>query len=208
MVRNLNSVEHPLTTSSYYILLYESAPFLGIFVGLSAVSFNQPLLSQFTIVVQGTLIMTIVMWIIADPLIGLIEAAFPQSVAHRKQRLVKIQAKKRKQILESQKLLREISQQEAQTESKWTFLFRPYAAEIVDLLYHSSVSLEFNQRRITELGALAWREGGILCMKFFHKIILDEIKSRTGCCSIDFVTLYWDGIGTWRKPSEIGRMYI
>ena len=208
VVRNLNSIEHPLTTSWYYILLYESAPFLGVLAGLSALSYRQPVLSWFIVVAQGTLIMTVVLWIMVDPLVGLIEAALPLSAAHRKRRLTKNHKKKRAQRHARQKLLDEIIQQQTQTESRWSGLFRPYAMEVADLLCSSSVGMDTIQRRVVELGALAWKEGEILSMELFHQIILDELKRRTNHPAIDFVTLYWDGIGTWRKPSQIERMYL
>ena len=208
VVRNSNSIEHPLTTLPYYILLYDAAPFLGALVGFYVASFNQPILSLLIVATQGTLIMTFVMWVITDSLVGIIEVSFPQSIAHRKRRLSENHEKRRAEMLKRQLLLEQVSLQEKQIRSQWECFFRPYVFEIVDLLCNSSVSIETVQRRIAELGALAWQKGDILSMKFFHKIILDKLKHCVNCPSIDFVALYWDGIGTWRKPSEIDQMYI
>jgi len=210
VVRNSNSIEHPLTTSPYYILLYDATPFLGALVGFYIASSGLPVLSLLSVVAQGTLIMTFVMWVITDSLIGIIEASFPQSIAHRKKRIEENQEKRYADMRERQQLLEQIRLQEQQIQSQWESFFEPYVLEIVNLHCNQSVNTETVQiqKRIVELGAIAWQKGGILCMKFFHKLILDRLKSRIGRPSIDFVALCWDGIGTWRKPTEISQMYI
>ena len=208
VVRNSNSIEHPLTTSPYYILLYDFTPFMGGFAGLTVMSSDQALLLQFTIVAHGTLMITFLMWIVIDSLVGLVESSFPQSVAYRKIRLAQNREKRRLELLERQQLLEQVRQQEKQTQSQWAYFFQPYAAEVAELLCNPSVNVDTVQKRIIELGAIAWRQGELLAMEFFHEIILGELKNRYDYPSVDFVTLYWDGIGTWRKPSQIDQMYI
>lgn len=207
VVRNSNSIEHPLTTSPYYVLLYDLAPFLGSIAGLFAISFSQPILFMFSTAAQGTLVMTFVMWILLDSLAGLIESSFPQSIRHRKNRVAEMQEKKRLQALERQKLLEQIDLQEKQSRSELTLLFQPYAVEVADLLCGLSGNAQTVQKRIIELGALAWHQGGLLAMQFFYTLIFEEVKERITHPSVDFVTLYWDGIGNWRRPDDLNCLY-
>ena len=207
VVRNSNSIEHPLTTSPYYVLLYDLTPFLGSIAGLYAASFSQSFLFMLSTAAQGTLVMTFVMWILLDSLAGPIESSFPQSVEHRKNRVAEMQEKKRLQALERQKLLEQIELREKQSRSELTFIFHPYAVEVADLLCGLSDNAQSVQKRIVELGALAWRQGGLLAMQFFYTMILVEVKKRITRPSVDFVTIFWDGIGNWRKPGDLNRLY-
>lgn len=207
VVRNSNSIEHPLTTSPYYVLLYDLTPFLGSIAGLYAASFSQSVLFIFSTAAQGTLVMTFVMWILLDSLAGLIESSFPQSIEHRKNRVAEMHERKRLQALERQKLFEQIDLQEKQSRSGWTLLFQPYAVEVADLLCGRSGNVQSVQKRIIELGALAWRQGGLLAMQFFYTIIREEVKERINRPPVDFVTLYWDGIGNWRRPEDLSLLY-
>ena len=208
VVRNLNSIEHPLTTSPYYVLLYDLAPFLGTLAGIYAAFFSDSVSLIGLAAAQGTLAMTFVMWIVFDSLAGIIEAALPQSTVHRKNRIVEIQEKKHIHNLERQRLLEQLGQQEKQSRSQWTLLFQPYALEVADLLCNPSSNIQAVRQRIVELGALAWQKGAMLGMHFLHATIVDEVKKRSPHPSVDFVSLYWDGIGGWRKPSLLSQMYI
>lgn len=207
VVRNSNSIEHPLTTSPYYVLLYDSSPFMGFIAGLFAGSFNQSVLSVLSTAAQGTLLMTFAMWIVLDSLTGLAEASFPKSVEHRKQRIAETYEKKRLHTLERQTLLEQINLEEKKSRSEWMLLFQPYAVEVADLLCVSSGNVKAMQKRIIELGALAWRQGGLLPMQLFYTLISEELKGRIARPSVDFVTLYWDGIGNWRRPDDLNRLY-
>lgn len=203
VTRNSNSIEHPLTTCLYYVFLYESAPFLGVVAGLCVVSFDRSILPALIVVSQGTLLMTVVMWIIIDTLVDFIESSLPKSAAYRKKRLAENQRIKKAQILERQQMLETVLRQEKEIQSRWTDIFKPYASEVADLLCSSPSDMEHVERRIAELGAMAWKQGEHLGMTYFHDVILDELKSRPNQPSVDFVAQYWGGIGTWRRPSII-----
>lgn len=208
VVRNSNSIEHPLTTSPYYVLLYDLTPFLGSIVGLYVASPGQSALLLFSTVAQGTLFMTFMMWILVDSIADLLESSCPQSVKHRKNRLAVMQEQKRLQALEREKTLERIDLHEKQSHLEWTLLFKPYTIEIAGLLCGSLGNAQAVQRRIVELGALAWRQGGLLAMQFFYAAILQEVREHMTGSSVDFVALHWDGIGNWRKPEDISRLYI
>jgi hypothetical protein len=65
--------EHPLTSTSYYLGFYVSAPLLG---GLAAVlgALGIPEAGKFLFLMAlGTLATTFLVWIVIDPLVGLVE---------------------------------------------------------------------------------------------------------------------------------------
>ncbi|MHC4323115.1 MAG: hypothetical protein ACYSUX_02460, partial [Planctomycetota bacterium] len=79
-------VEHPLTSTIHYAVFYVSAPFLGCLAGLLGMigidSTQQFLLG----VAMGTLGTTFLVWVVVDPLIGLIELVLPRSRKNRAER--------------------------------------------------------------------------------------------------------------------------
>ncbi|HNY77837.1 MAG: hypothetical protein RBS72_09680 [Sedimentisphaerales bacterium] len=78
--------EHPLTSSNCYMGLYVSAPLLG---GLAAILGMAGVrqMSRFLFgVALGTLGTTFLVWMVIDPLAGLIEMLLPASRRHRAER--------------------------------------------------------------------------------------------------------------------------
>ncbi len=207
VVRNQTSAEHPLSTSVYYIALYDLTPFLGTLAGLLSISMYTSLPSIINTVTQGTLTTTFLVWTIFDPAIGIIETMLPKSAAHRKQRLDETRREKDLQKRESEQLLRSLEQQETQLQDQWQSLFEPYAKEVASLLTATDIS-EAAKPRVIELGALAWKTGEITCMRFFHQMILAQVCSPRPTPVIDYTAIWWDGIGTWRKPVTLESLYL
>ena len=207
VVRNQTSAEHPLSTSVYYIALYDLTPFLGSLAGLLSISMQAPLSSIINTLTQGTLTTTFLVWTIFDPTIGIIETMLPESAAHRKQRLDEARREKELQKRENEQLLRNLEQQETQLQSEWKSLFEPYAKEVASLLTATDIS-EAARPRVIELGALAWKTGEITCMRFFHRMILEQVCSPRPMPVIDYTAIWWDGIGTWRKPVTLESLYL
>lgn len=207
VVRNQSPVEHPLSTSVYYTFLYDLTPFIGSLTGLCAVGTGISWINIVNIMTQGALGMTFLVWIFIDPVLGLIEMTLPQSAAYREKRLAEIRLQKKLQKEKNETLLTTLIKEEQELHSQWNMLFSPYAREIAAIL-SSSPNDSSTQARIIELGALAWKTGKLLCMQFFHKLILTEIKNCSTCSNVDYITLYWDGIGNWRKPNEIQSLLL
>ena len=81
-------LEHPLTSTIHYAVFYVSAPFLGSLAGLLGMIGTHSI-SQFLLgIAMGTLGTTFLVWVIVDPLIGLLEMLLPTSRRNRAQRLV------------------------------------------------------------------------------------------------------------------------
>lgn len=208
VVRYQTSAEHPLSTSVYYIALYDVAPFLGTLAGLSSLSYYAPFSSIINIISEGTLGATFLVWILFDPIIGIVETMLPKSAAHRKQRLALLREQKQQQKEENQRLLLEIEQKEQELLSQWIEQFEPMAKEASQLLCLPASPDSGIRDRIIELGAVAWKSGGIVCMRHFHQLIIQTLNSSAEKPSIDYTTIWWDGIGTWRKPHHIQELYL
>lgn len=208
VVRTQTAAEHPLSTSLYYIALYDLAPFLGAIAGLMSLPVNTPWVFSVNTVAEGTLITTFVVWIVFDPIIGLVEMFLPESAAHRKYRLAQMRLEKQQQKEAGQKLLRELESQEKNLQTKWNNLFDPMAKEAAQLLCCPPAPATEVRARIIELGALAWKTGEITCMRYFHQMILAQLHASDQAPVIDYPAIWWDGIGTWRKPQTIANWYI
>lgn len=207
VVRNQTTAEHPFSTSVYYIALYDLSPFLGTVAGLLCLSSYSNLASVLNTITQGTLATTFLVWTVFDPLIGTIETFLPASAAHRKQRLARVQQEKEAQKRKNEQLLHDLEHQEQQLQRQWQHLFAPLTEEIAPLLIEADVN-ESIKEKMVELGALAWETGGITCMRYFHGMILEKTRSLSQAPIIDVAAIWWDGIGTWRKPHSLEKLYL
>lgn len=195
--RHQTILEHPLTTSTYYIAFYDLSPFLGSLAGLLC-SLTLPelgIMGILSTVAEGTLAFTFLVWIFFDPLLGFIENLMPQCAGHRKQRLQAEAEVKRLKEEEKQQLLTTLEKKEADSIRLWNKTLGPVADQIAELLSHPHLD-EQARLIITQAGARAWQLGGIICMRHLHQMVLD----KTGPVEMDYLALWWDGIGTWQKP--------
>ncbi len=208
VVRHQTAAEHPLSTSVYYIALYDLAPFLGTMAGLCSLSTNALFSSLISTIPEGTLVTTFLVWIVLDPMIGVAEALLPESAVHRKKRLADIREKKRLQKEENQNLLRKLELRESELQRQWNELFEPKAKEAALLLCSSNIPISDIHPQMIELGALAWQTGEIACMRYFHKMILNLLNDSFQKPSIDYINIWWDGIGTWRRPQKVQMLYL
>ena len=80
-------IEHPLTGSPYYSVFYDSAPFVGVAAGLvSAIGTGRFSAYAFGVAI-GCFATTFLIWIVFDPLAGLLETLLPASRKLRQERL-------------------------------------------------------------------------------------------------------------------------
>ncbi len=207
VVRNQTAAEHPLSTSVYYIALYDLSPFLGTLAGLFCISSHSNFASNLNTVLQGTLATTFLVWTVFDPFIGTIETFLPTSAAHRKRRLARVHREKEMQKRKNEQLLCDLEQQERQLQQQWQEQFAPLTKEIVPLLIQTDTHEDVKERMI-ELGAMAWETGGITCMRYFHQMIIAQTHSVSPNPVIDTAAIWWDGIGTWRKPHSLEALYL
>lgn len=197
--RTQNTLEHPFTTSIYYIAFYDVCPFLGTISGVICYlmsGMNMTLTTSLSMMCEGTLALTFLVWIVADPFLGILELMIPECAHYRKVRLQIAADEKQRKLIENQELLKRLEKQEADNLRIWNAHLEPLANQAAALL-NQSTSKESAKPLIIEAGARAWQLGGIVCMRHFHKLLREKIAQPYP----DFVAVWWDGIGNWHMPS-------
>jgi hypothetical protein len=194
--------EHPLTNTMQYALFYAVTPFLGGLAGcigmLDADNVNQ-FISGITL---ATLATTFLVWVIVDPIIGLLEMLTPISRKHYIRRQNQIKAEREKKQQERQHLLAEVTAREEYHRDHWQELLKPQAEKLATLLTTDSKHFRQAEREAADIGAHAWQIGGLSCMRELRNMAIDICKKKNKSKEIvDYITFWWDGIGNWRNPS-------
>jgi hypothetical protein len=196
-------IEHPLTSSDYYMALYAVAPFLGGTAGcLSGVGLENriDLLHRMTL---GTFVTTSVVWVILDPGLAVLEGLWPTSRHHRADRLARQEVERKERETRRQQVLAQVMETEQNHRRLWQQTLEPYAQELSGLLTTDAQGFERAHTRAIEIGAEAWRLGGIGCMRQLHEMTVATGHRRSATAPlVDYLPYWWDGIGTWRGPNS------
>lgn len=195
-------VEHPLTTTNYYMGLYVAAPLLGGLAGtIGMVAGTDNLANFFLGVAMGTLGTTFAVWVVIDPIIGLVEMLLPASRKHRLERLAQVEAHRRTRQEKREQLLAEAFAREEQERQRWHKHLEPQAKKLAELLARNLRDAACAEREAVDIGAGAWRLGGLSCMRQLRDLtisIYGQVPDRDTVS--DCIANWWDGIGDWRKP--------
>lgn len=192
-------LEHPLTNTIHYAVFYVTAPFLGSLAGLLGMigtrSFSQFLLG----IAMGTLGTTFLVWVIVDPVIGLIEMLLPASRMNRAQRLVQTKADKEKKQQERLNLLEGVIAKEDSDKLRWQQELRSQAEKLAGLLTSDGEDPKLLEQEAVGIGVKAWQTGGLSCMRELREMTLSLCKQKHEDKDIvDYISFWWDGIGNWR----------
>ncbi|MEJ5259598.1 MAG: hypothetical protein WHS88_05350 [Anaerohalosphaeraceae bacterium] len=201
VVRKQLTSEHPWTSSAFYLLFYDASPFLGTLAGLiSAGPISASSVSEWlSLAAEGTLIMTFLVWIVGDPLLGLIEALLPACAAARRERLA-AEAHMRLQREENRRrLLEQIQVSQRLEQEQWEQELLPLAQRLLRALEQNLPGPQLRQEAV-EIGACAWQKGGVNCMRHLLRLV-NRLLAEKGMPPLPHPAFWWDGIGTWRKPS-------
>jgi hypothetical protein len=195
-------VEHPLTTTNYYMGFYVAAPLLGGLAGvLGMIDVHQS--ARFLLgVALGTLFTTFVVWVIIDPIAGLIEMLLPASRKHRLERLALVEAQRRTRQEKREQLLAEAFAREEQERQQWEQNLRSHAERLAGLLSCKERDFQHAEQEAVDIGASAWRLGGVNCMRQLRDMAV-ALHRESGDDELvaDYIAHWWDGVGEWRKPS-------
>lgn len=192
-------VEHPLTNTAYYATFYVTAPLLGTLAGCLGM-IGETTASQFLLgIALGTLGVTFLVWVIVDPVIGLLELLLPASRKHRVQRLAKARALREQKQRDRDNLLAEVLAKEDKDRRSWHEMLQPQAEKLALLLEAGPTDLEHAEQEAVGIGVSAWQAGGLTCMRELRTMAISiceqNDQSRT---VVDHISFWWDGIGSWR----------
>jgi hypothetical protein len=194
-------VEHPFTSTQYYMGLYVAAPLLGGLAGVVGM-IGATSLSKYALgVALGTLGTTFCVWVVLDPITGLIETLLPASRAHRAERLAQAELERQARQEKRDKLLADAAVRERQEREQWRQLLQPEAQRLAVLLADDASGRRAEQEAVA-IGARAWRLGGLNCMRQLREMAM-EITRETAkpAKATDYISYWWDGIGDWQRPS-------
>jgi hypothetical protein len=196
-------VEHPFTGTHCYMGLYVAAPLLGGLAGVFGMLGVEGL-GRFTLgVALGTLGTTFCVWVILDPLAGLIEMLLPTSRRHRTERLAQAEAERRARQQKREMLLAQALAKENQEREQWRLHLEPHAQRLAGLLTDDDTTdTALVEQEVVDIGAQAWRLGGLTCMRQLHDMTLAIAREKKGrTVAGDYISCWWDGIGDWHRPS-------
>jgi hypothetical protein len=151
----------------------------------------------------GTLGTTFLVWVIVDLVAGLLETVLPPtSRRHRTERLAQARVQREKKQMERERLLAELLAGENSDVSRWQESLKSQAQKLAELLTAEKIDFQNAEREAIEIGAAAWRTGGISCMKALRDTAIGISKQGSPDRTVvDYITVWWDGVGNWRSPS-------
>lgn len=195
-------IEHPLTTANSYMAFYVAVPLLGGLAG-SLGMIGEYRVSQFLLgVALGTLGTTFFVWVIIDPVLGLLEMSLPASRKHRAERLARAKALRKKKQTDRERLLTELLAKEESDRRRWQVVLKPHAEKLAGLLNVGSTDFKQAEREAVAIGVKAWQIGGLRCMRQLHDMATARFKrTNQNRKIVDYLPVWWDGIGNWRPVS-------
>jgi hypothetical protein len=195
-------VEHPFTSTHYYMGFYVAAPLIGGLAGVFGMIGVTEVGRYALGVAMGTLGTTFGVWVVLDPVIGLIETMLPASRRHRAERLAQAELERQARQQKREQLLADAVAREAQERERWRQILEPEAQRLAALLTDDAAARTAEQEAV-DIGAHAWRLGGLSCMRQLRDMTISiaEAKTTGSPRATDYISYWWDGIGDWRRPS-------
>ena len=196
-------IEHPLTSVSYYRAFYVVTPLLGGLAGcLGMIGIST--IGQFVLgVALGTLGTTFLVWVIVDPLAGLLEMLLPPvSRRHRSERLARAKALRQSRQKDRESLLKEVLVKEELERRHWREVLKPKAEKLAGMLTADEIDFKQVERQAVGMGVNAWQIGGLSCMRELRDMAM-AIAKESNKSAVDYIGVWWDGIGSWREPSLV-----
>ena len=185
------------------MVFYVATPFLGGLTGTVAM-IGENRISQFLLgIALGTLGTTFLVWVIVDPIAGLLEMLLlPASRRHRAERLAQAKAQREAKQEAHERLLAEVLAKEQIVQRRLQQVLKPQAEKLAELLTTNKIDFKEAEREAVDIGVNAWQIGGLSCMRQLRDMTMDLCKKKHQDSMItDYVSTWWDGIGSWRNPS-------
>ena len=194
------NTEHPITSSEQYAFFYALTPFLGGLGGLFGMLGADSTTQFISGITLGTLGTTFSIWVIIDPVLGLLEMFLPESRRHYKKRQLEAKVQRERKQKERDNLLKEAMEKANSNRNNWHEQLKPQAEKLAELLTTDMAKLKQAEREAAGIGIKAWQLGGLNCMRELRDMALD-ISKNNNKDTVDYITFWWDGIGGWRNTS-------
>jgi len=206
----ITQVEHPLTSTDYYMAFYDITPFLGGLAGIAGVigmeDINQCLLG----IGYGSMGATFCVWIIVDPAIGVIENLLPTSRQHHKKCLEQARLLKEEEQREKRLLLEKLQSDEKELHRSLQEQLEPLSLKLSELVSDNPKDLKKREYEVVDIGLKAWQIGRLDSMQQLHEMAMQQFRNKyEKTPTIDYISMWWDGIGQWRNQplSEKGVLF-
>jgi len=196
-------IEHLITSTDYYRVFYVITPLLGGFAGCLGM-IGVSTIGQFTSgVALGTLGTTFLVWVIVDPLTGLLEMLFSSaSRRHRSQRIARAKTLRQNRQENRESLLKDVFEKEEQKRQQWRDALKPNAEILASMLVADEIDFNRLECEAAGIGIKAWQIGGLSCMRELRDMAIELAREKNKSV-VDYIGLWWDGIGSWRQPSLV-----
>jgi hypothetical protein len=205
-------IEHPLTSSMYYMAFYVSTPLLGAIAGLLGMIGETRIDALLGGIALGTIGATFLTWIVVDCVAGSAEMLTPRARKHRARRLADIRQRKLQEQTNREQLMAGALEQQDKDNRFWQQALSPQAEQLANLLACDDSSFSSAEQEAIRLGVQAWRMGGLNCMRQLSDMAMKVFRQQynDGSTSltikeepVDFISVWWDGVGTWRNLSVV-----
>ena len=161
-------------------------------------------IGQFVLgITLGTLGTTFLVWVIIDPLAGLLEMLLvPTSRKHCTERLARAKVLRQSRQRNRERLLTEVLAKAESEQGHWHEVLKPKAEKLAGLLTTNETDFRQVEREAVSIGVNAWQIGGLSCMRELRDMAIAIARQRDQNKSVvDYIGAWWDGIGSWREPS-------
>jgi hypothetical protein len=195
-------LEHPLTSTSYYMTFYSLAPFLGAIAGVLGMLGETKIGTLSGGIALGTIGATFLTWVIVDPAAALFELLVPEPKRHRAERLAQAKIQKQLEQEKRKQMLDRLFEQEHENERLWKEAFGLHAERLARLLASDRNDFSKAEQEAINIGVEAWTKGGLICMRYLRNMAAEIFRQQY--CErefVDYISTWWDGIGRWRNPS-------
>jgi hypothetical protein len=193
--------EHPITKTDQYAYFYAATPFLGGLAGLLGMMGTENINQFISGIMLGTLGTTFLVWVIVDPVLGLLEMFFPESRKYYLQRQAELKTARTKRQQEHERLLAEVSSREHSNLHSWQKMLKPQAERLAFLLSVDIADYKRAEQEAADIGVNAWQTGGLNCMRQLREMALQICRQNNNKDIVDYISSWWDGIGEWRDTS-------
>jgi hypothetical protein len=195
------SVEHPLTSANYYLFLYDISPFLGTLAGFIGMTGTNRVSHFLLGIALATLGATFLSWIIIDPAAGLLEMLLPACRQHRIARLAKARELRQEMQKGREQLLAKVLLEEESNRLLWQKTLMPEVERLAEILTSSKIDFQ-TECEVAKIGVKTCQIGGLSCMRHLHDMAIAVCKKKNRSTAlVDYISIYWDGIGSWRSLS-------